>query len=95
MNGRKEAGVPQVLSIEHELQIDSDSDSDRIDNGISSDRISIGKHCVLQHLRSNVKNLEETLQSDHKSRSPIHETLYVDDFRRSHSYPLPNNHETF
>jgi hypothetical protein len=96
VNGRKEAGVPQVLSIEHVLQIDSDNDSDLIGDGISDpDRISIGKHCVLQHLRSNVKKLEETLQSDHKSRSPIYETLYVDEFRRSHTYPLPNNHETF
>ena len=92
MNGRKEAGVPQVLSIEHVLQVDSDSDSDRMDNGVSSmpsDRISIGKHCVLQHLRSNVKKLDETLQTGHKSRSPIHEILYVDEFRRSHAYPLP------
>ena len=94
-NGRREAGVPQVLSVEHVLQVDSDSDSDHTTNGICPDLISVGKHCLLQHLCSNVHKLEETLQSDHKVRSPIHETLYVEEFRRSHTYPIPNNHETF
>ena len=93
-NGRREAGVPQVLSVEHVLQVDSDSDSDHTDNGICTDLTSIGKHYLLQHLHSNDHKLEETLQSDHKVRSPIHETLQVEEFRRSHTYPVPNNHET-
>ena len=87
--------MPQVLSVERVLQVDSDSDSDHTDNGICPDLTSKGKHCLLQHLRSNVQKLEETLQSNHKARSPIYEVLYVDGFRRSHTYPLPNNHETF
>lgn len=94
-SGRQGAGVPQVLSVEHVLQVDSDSDSDHTDNGICTDLTSIGTHCLFQHLRSNVHKLEDTLQSDHKVRLPIHETLYVDKFRRPHTYPIPNNHKTF
>ena len=85
------------------LQIDSDND----DPPILPDDTSIdgatfdpgirrkGKHGLLQYLRSNVNHVVEYLSADYEKRAPLHETLYVEDFRREESYPLPNEHETF
>ena len=85
------------------LQIDSDND----DPPILPDDTSIdgatfdpgirrkGKHGLLQYLRSNVNHVVDYLSADHEKRAPLHETLYVEDFRREESYPLPNEHETF
>ena len=44
------------------LDLNENSDSDLTDNGLSSsDRTSIGKHFLLQHLSSNVSKIQETL----------------------------------
>ena len=82
------------------LQIDSDDeappilpDNFSIDGATSDPGIRLkGKHGLLQYLRSNVNHLVEYLSADHDKRAPLHETLYVEDFHREESYPLPNEH---
>jgi len=85
------------------LQVDSDSDDSptplddilvedaTLDPGVRRK----GKHGLLQYLRSNVSQVINHLSADYEKRAPLHETLYVEEFRREESYPLPNEHETF